>query len=107
MAEFDGEACGVLVLEPSPANLIIYSIAVLPRYQGVGLGKALIAFAELRARKMGFVEIRLYTNPKMTKNVSLYQACGFAEIARRSHPSRPGEFLVDMAKKLDNVSTRL
>jgi ribosomal protein S18 acetylase RimI-like enzyme len=100
LAELDGEPRGVLVLEPSPTNLVIYSIAVLPCHQGVGLGKALMAFAELRARKMGFSEIGLYTNRKMTKNVSLYQACGFTEITRRPHPSRPGEFLVDMVKKL-------
>ena len=45
IAEIDGDASGVLVLEPSADHLMIYSVAVLPRRQGSGLGKALLAFA--------------------------------------------------------------
>jgi ribosomal protein S18 acetylase RimI-like enzyme len=103
VAELDGEPCGVLVLEPAPQHLTIYSIAVLPRHQRAGLGKALLSFGENRALDAGRSEIRLYTNPRMKRNVAFYQASGFAEIERRPHPSRPGEFLVDMAKTLDGT----
>ena len=81
VAELDGEPCGVLVLEPAPQYLTIYSIAVLPRHQSAGVGKALLSLAENRALDAGLSEIRLYTNPRMKRNVALYQAFGFAEIA--------------------------
>ena len=103
IAESDGQASGVLVLEPSTDHLMIYSIAVLPRCQGSGLGKALLAFAEDRARTIGVTEVRLYTNRRMERNVALYRAVGFVEVGDRSHPSRPGEVLIDMAKKVRRV----
>lgn len=106
VAELDGEPCGVLVLEPAPQYLTIYSIAVLPQHQRAGLGKALLSFAENRALDAGLSHIRLYTNPRMKRNVALYQGFGFVEIGRRPHPSRPGEFLVDMTKTLDGTVRR-
>jgi ribosomal protein S18 acetylase RimI-like enzyme len=106
VAELEGEPCGVLVLEPAPQYLTIYSIAVLPRRQGAGLGKALLSFAENCALDASLSEIRLYTNPRMKRNLALYRVSGFAEIGRRPHPSRPNEFLVDMAKTLDGTARR-
>jgi ribosomal protein S18 acetylase RimI-like enzyme len=57
-------------------------------------------FADERAIQLRLREVRLYTNVRMAANIRLYQTCGFAEIGRRPHPSRAGEFLVDMAKTL-------
>jgi ribosomal protein S18 acetylase RimI-like enzyme len=57
VAELDGEPCGVLVLEPAPQYLTIYSLAVLPRRQGAGLGKALLSLAGNRALDAGLSEI--------------------------------------------------
>ena len=65
---------------------------------GRGYGTALLAFAERHALAVGQSEIRLYTNSRMSANLRLYGRCGFDEIGRRPHPSRPGEVLVDMAK---------
>ena len=100
LAEIDKEAVGVLVLDPMPNYLLVYSIAVIPDKQGHGLGKSLLAFSELRARAINLSEIRLYTNVRMKKNVALYRASGFIDIGTRPHPSRFGEAIVDMAKML-------
>lgn len=89
---------GVLVLEEKPGHLLIYSVAVVPDMAGRGYGSALLAYADQHALAMGRPEIRLYTNSRMTANLRLYSRCGFEEIGRRPHPSRPGEVLVDMAK---------
>jgi ribosomal protein S18 acetylase RimI-like enzyme len=72
----------------------------LTRAQRRGHGKTLLMFADERARELGLREVRLYTNVRMAANVRLYRACGFQEIGTRPHPSRPGEFLVDMGKTL-------
>jgi ribosomal protein S18 acetylase RimI-like enzyme len=91
---------GVAALEPWPDHLLVYSIAVRPNHQRKGYGRALLAFAEERAIAIGLREVRLYTNQRMTDNLRLYRACGFAEIGTRPHPRRPGEKLVDLTKKV-------
>lgn len=89
---------GVLVLEEKSGHLLIYSVAVDPDMAGRGYGTALLAIAERHALAVGQSEIRLYTNSRMSANLRLYGRCGFDEIGRRPHSSRPGEVLVDMAK---------
>jgi len=52
-------------------------------------------------------EVRLYSNEQMERNLTLYRRHGFVEVGRRPHPSRPGQVLVDMVRKLpsrDSVS---
>lgn len=98
LAELGEEACGVLVLEGGQDFLMVWSVAVDPRYQRRGLGRALLAHAERCAAARGAPELRLYTNKRMTRNIALYASCGFVETGERPHPSRPGEVLVHMAK---------
>ena len=78
--------------------LLVYSIAVTPKYQGRGYGRELLVFADQQAIAAGLTEVRLYTNRRMVQNVRLYRNSGYVEIGARPHPSRPGEVLVDMAK---------
>lgn len=89
---------GVVVLEDKTDHLLVYSIAVVPEMSGRGFGRALLDFAERHAVALELSELRLYTNRRMTKNLRLYERCGFRETGSRPHPSRPGEILVDMAK---------
>ncbi len=90
--------CGVVVLEKKEQHLLVYSIAVRPVYQRLGYGQLLLKFADQRAGHIGASEVRLYTNTRMQSNISLYRRCGFQEIKTRPHPSRSGEFLIDMSK---------
>jgi ribosomal protein S18 acetylase RimI-like enzyme len=100
LLESDRTAHGLVVLEAKADHLLLYSIAVSPAAQRRGYGRALLMFADKRAALLGFREVRLYTNVRMEANIRLYGSCGFAEIGRRPHPSRPGEYLVDMAKTI-------
>jgi len=77
----DGVA-GVLVLRPQPPALLLENVAVAPDRQGEGLGRALMAFAEDRARAEGLAEVVLYTNERMTENLRFYPALGYAETGR-------------------------
>lgn len=47
-----------------------------------GIGRRLIAFAEVEARRFGYAELRLYTHQKMIENIALYARMGFVEIGR-------------------------
>jgi ribosomal protein S18 acetylase RimI-like enzyme len=98
--EVDGKPVGVAILEEKPDHLLVYSIAVTPDEQRKGHGRALLRFADQRAVAIGVREVRLYTNRRMTRNVTLYRRCGFVEVGTRPHPSRAGEMLVDMVRPL-------
>ncbi|MFI4987095.1 MAG: GNAT family N-acetyltransferase, partial [Alphaproteobacteria bacterium] len=56
------EIVGVLVLLPEDDYLLLDNVAIAPRHQGKGMGRALIDFAEEEARRRGYGEIRLYTH---------------------------------------------
>jgi ribosomal protein S18 acetylase RimI-like enzyme len=51
--------------------------------------------------------VRLYTNERMEGNLRLYRRHGFVEIAKRPHPSRPQQVLVDMVRRLDSPTSRV
>jgi len=80
----DGDlVVGVLVLRPEPASLLLENVAVAPAAQRGGIGRRLIAFAEQRAGDLGLETVRLYTNARMTENLSYYAALGYVEVDRR------------------------
>ena len=95
---YEASAAGVAVLEREADWLTVYSIAVRPAYQGLGLGRLLLDWADQRASAAGVAELRLYTNARMEKNIALYQSCGYGIFNRRPHPSRLGELLVDLRR---------
>jgi GNAT superfamily N-acetyltransferase len=58
-------------------------IAGVPAFQGQGLGRRLMAFAERYACEHELRELRLYTNEVMVENLAFYQRLGFEEVERR------------------------
>jgi ribosomal protein S18 acetylase RimI-like enzyme len=82
VADEAGRIVGVLVLEARPPALQVENVAVAPERQGRGLGRELLAFAERRARGAGLDAVTLYTNERMTENLRLYPALGYAETGR-------------------------
>ena len=105
--EVEGEPTGVVVLEERADHLLVYSIAVKLDAQRKGYGTALLDFADQRAIGLGLREVRLYTNERMLGNLRLYRRHGFVEIAKRPHPSRPGQVLVDMVRRLDPPASKV
>ena len=86
--EIEGERTGIAVLEGNTEYLLIYSIAVKPDAQRKGYGRALLDFADKRAIELGLHEVRLYTNEKMERNLTLYRGHGFVQVGKRPHPTR-------------------
>ena len=80
----DGGLHGILVLEPVDGVMLDENVAVPPEHQGHGFGRALLDFAERRAREERLGELRLYTNELMTDNLLYYRKLGFEEVERRT-----------------------
>jgi ribosomal protein S18 acetylase RimI-like enzyme len=80
----DGSLMGFAVFYPQAKAMHLENVAVSGAHQGKGVGKALIAHCEAEARKQGFGCVELYTNQKMTENLTLYPALGYEEIGRGS-----------------------
>jgi GNAT superfamily N-acetyltransferase len=80
----DGDVTGLIVLIAAPHHLLIENVAVDPDRQRTGVGRALMAYAETYAHEHGLRELRLYTNLKMTENLTLYPRLGYTEVDRRT-----------------------
>ena len=73
---------GVLVMVKQPERFLLDNIAVHPRAQGSGLGRALMDLAEISAREAGYGSVQLYTHECMTENIAMYKKLGFRETNR-------------------------
>lgn len=97
VAELRGVIAGVLVASVAEEGFLIENVAVHPSRHGIGLGRALLEFAEASAKRQGFTSIYLYTHSKMEENVDLYTRIGYVEYDRRA---AEGFALVFMRKQL-------
>lgn len=84
---------GLIVLDTARDHVLIENVAVDPRQQGAGVGKALIGYAEDETLRLRRRELRLYTNAAMTENLEMYAHLGFREDARRKHDGFERVFL--------------
>ncbi|WP_433437398.1 GNAT family N-acetyltransferase [Nonomuraea sp. CA-141351] len=82
------ELDGLIVLVPEDGVLLVENVAVRPDRQGEGLGRALMAYAEEEARRLGLPALRLYTNVKMAANIALYESLGYVETGRQGVEGR-------------------
>ncbi len=77
-----GTIVGLMMLEEEADCVLLKNVAVAPACHGQGHGRALVAFAEQETMRRGHRTLRLYTNARMTENVSLYRRLGFVETGR-------------------------
>jgi ribosomal protein S18 acetylase RimI-like enzyme len=93
----NGQQVALIELIAKPDHLLIENIAVLPTFQGRGLGRKLLAHAERVAIAASHTHIRLYTNKLFADNISLYQKTGYT--IDREAPFRDG-ITVYMSKRV-------
>lgn len=82
VAEYNIEIVGGLVLVFEDDYATIANVAVHPDFQRNGLGRRLMDFAELEAKRRGYLEILLATHVLLAENVSFYLHLGWSEIVR-------------------------
>jgi ribosomal protein S18 acetylase RimI-like enzyme len=70
----------IMTFENNKAS--IANIAVDPKYQGYGIGGALMKYAEAKAKEKGCSYLHLATHVLLKENISLYQHLGWEETGR-------------------------
>jgi len=77
LLSIDGTLAALIETIRETDHLLVENVAVSPAFQGRGLGRKLMAHAEVLARELGFDEIRLYTNQRFAENIALYRRLGY------------------------------
>ena len=84
LAEVGGQAVGTLTLFVLPTLLhpitpaaLVEAVGVDPRFQGCGIGRALMDEAMARAREAGCYKLALSSNNKRNEAHAFYEALGF------------------------------
>lgn len=81
--ENKSQIVAILILVLKKTYLLLDNIAVHPDFQKNGLARYLLEAAEIKAQKLGYEEIQLYTNEKMINNIQIYTHIGYSELARK------------------------
>ncbi len=80
----DGGLLGYVSFWPEGEAMMLDAVATHPRAAGRGLGRCLVTHVEAEARARNLVMVRLYTNARMSSNLTLYPHLGYAQVARVS-----------------------
>ena len=97
--EEGGRPIALLEVIAESSHLLIENVAVLPDWQGKGIGDALLGRAETIARSLGLNELRLYTNAMFATNVAFYVHRGYSEFLREQQA--PLGTVVHMRKSIE------
>ena len=102
LAEIDGNAVGyaMLLFNVGTSLARLYSIAVLPEYQGQGLGSELLNLAEEKAREHDCIGLRLEVRSDNGNAIGIYEKHGYKRIGSAKNYYEDGMDAVRMEKNL-------
>ncbi|KAI7252842.1 hypothetical protein KC345_g11442 [Hortaea werneckii] len=75
-------------------HLVMHRLAVHPEFQGKGIARQLIAFAEEYARRSGYSSIRMDTYAKNERVLKIYPSLGYVQRGEIYFPGRTAAFPV-------------
>jgi GNAT superfamily N-acetyltransferase len=101
LASIDGIAVGAVRYEPRDQSLYVGRLAVLPSHRRRGIGRALMATAEERARRMGLARIILGVLVQLPQNRAFYESLGYRADGHGSHPGYERATWTGMSKALE------
>ena len=94
------QVVGCAFLAEKEGHFYLGKLAVLPAYQGRGVGRHLLEAAEDHARRAGKPIIELQTRIELTANHRVFARLGFVETGRTAHEGYDRPTSVTMRKAL-------
>lgn len=73
-------------LTAKPGALYVGKLATASSVRRQGLGRRLMALAEMRAQALGLPALELQTRVELTENHETFRALGFVQVGATSHP---------------------
>ena len=104
LACLGGQAAGSVYYAPRDGHVYMGRLAVLPGLRGRGVGLALIAEVERRARELGLPAVRIGVRVALPHLHRFYARLGYHVIAEHSHPGYAATTFVTMEKRLAALS---
>jgi GNAT superfamily N-acetyltransferase len=100
LALVDGKPVGCVLYEARPSHLYFGRLSVLPAFRKRGLGHALIAAVERRARELGFSRLLLGVRLALTEQRASYERLGYRPLEAKTHPGYAEPTYLLMEKEL-------
>jgi predicted N-acetyltransferase YhbS len=101
LALTDGETVGAVRYSRSDDDAIwLGRLAVLPSHRRRGIGRALVAAVEEKARRMGARRVTLGVRVQLPGNRALFESLGYRVDGERSHPGHDRTTWLHMSKAL-------
>ncbi len=76
---------GCVFIREQQDLMYVGKLAIKPGYQGLGIGKQLMAYAENYAKNCGFSELELQVRIELIENQQTFKRMGFVEIGHTTH----------------------
>lgn len=98
LAELGGVPAGCLRLRPDGNHLLVRRLAIDPRFQGQGIGRAMMAWAESEARRRGLEGVSVGVRLALPGNLDFYRRLGYRQVSEHMHPGYNRPTWVSMQK---------
>ena len=100
VAEAGGEVVGAVRYEPHEGYLYLARLAVVPAWQGRGIGRRLVEAVEEWALLLGLDEVRLGVRIELPTNRDFYRRLGYSDDGRAPFKYDPRYSYLKMQKRL-------
>lgn len=91
---------GCLRFKIEEEHLHVRRVAVLPEFQGKGVGTRLMLWVHDHARSLGLDEVRLGVRRQLPRNQAFYKRLGYKIVGRHLHPGQRRVFWYEMSLSL-------
>ena len=101
LAYVEADVTGCVLYYPEDEHMYLGRLAVLPAYRRHGVGRALVAAVEQKARQAGYEYVSLSVRVALPQNRAYFEGMGYRWCSDEYHPGFAVPTFVKMEKRLE------